>query len=64
MLPYNNEAYALVEITNPSDYDTELFSLDFDQQFLKEEKHLAKYEEFKNNAAVYLPIRNPGSPFW
>ncbi len=40
VLPYDDCAYALLEVRNPSDYDTELFSLDFDRQFCQEEKEL------------------------
>ena len=30
VLTYNNEAYTLVEISNNSEYDTELYNLDYD----------------------------------
>ena len=43
-LPYDDQSYALLKIKNPSDYDTELYSIDFDHQFIKEEKHLINYE--------------------
>jgi hypothetical protein len=31
ILPYDDAAYALLEVRNPGDYDTELYSLDFDR---------------------------------
>lgn len=38
MLPYENFAHQVLEISNPSDYDTELISLDFDKQYLIEDE--------------------------
>ena len=35
-LPYDDLAYIELEIQNPSDYDTELYSLDYDKQFVWE----------------------------
>ncbi len=46
VLPYNDQSYAMLEIKNPSEYDTELYSLDFDKQYLKEEKQLTAYDQF------------------
>lgn len=34
VLPYDKFAHAVLEITNPTEYPTELYSLDFDKKFL------------------------------
>lgn len=47
VLPYDDQAYQKVEFKNMSDFDTELYSLDFDSQFLREEENLKKYSEFQ-----------------
>jgi len=36
----------VLEISNPTPYPTELFSLDFDKKYLEEEETLASYEGF------------------
>ena len=33
VLPYNKDSYQAVEITNNSNYDTEVFALEIDKQF-------------------------------
>jgi hypothetical protein len=53
-----------VKIKNPTEYDTEFFSLDFDQDYLKEEEQLAKYDEFNNSELLFFPVREPGAVFW
>lgn len=39
-------AYQKVEFKNTSEFDTEIYSLDFDRQYAKEEEYLRKYSEF------------------
>lgn len=34
VLPYDGYAHALLEVTNPTAYPTELYSLDFDKMYL------------------------------
>ena len=45
VLPYEKKAIVVLEIENPSDYDTELFSLDFDKKFIEEETAVSKYSK-------------------
>lgn len=33
ILPYDKFAHAVLEVKNPTEFDTELFSLDFDTQY-------------------------------
>jgi len=46
-LPYDKFAHAVLEVTNPSPYPTELFNLDFDKSYLTEEEILGDYEDFE-----------------
>jgi hydrocephalus-inducing protein len=41
VLPYDKFAHAVLEISNPNPYPTELYSLDFDKSYLAEEEILA-----------------------
>lgn len=43
VLPYDQFSYCVVEVKNPTDYDTELFSIDFDKQYIKDEDILNNY---------------------
>ena len=43
ILPYDDYATAELEVHNPSHFDTELISLDFDLQYLEDEKLISKY---------------------
>jgi hypothetical protein len=45
-LPYDGFAYQVLAVTNNTEYDTELYSLDFDKQYLKDEEVLQQYGEF------------------
>jgi len=45
-LPYDDNATAILLIKNPSEYDTEVISLEQDSMYLKEEDQLLKYSEF------------------
>jgi len=39
----------VLELKNPSDYDTEVYSVDFDKLYIEEEQILNEYEEFDTN---------------
>jgi hydrocephalus-inducing protein len=43
VLPYDQFSYCVLEVRNPSDYDTELYSIDFDKQYTKDEEILNDY---------------------
>lgn len=47
-MPYNKNAFALLEISNPTKYPTELICFDFDKQFKDDLELLGSYEELKN----------------
>jgi hypothetical protein len=48
VLPYNNQCYAAVDISNPTKYFTELVSLDFDKTYKPDSEMLTAYEEIIN----------------
>ena len=69
VLPYSAFEYEVLEIHNPTNYATELISLDFDKKFKEEEETIAAYEEIENyekkdQSVLYLPVREPGSGVW
>ena len=70
VLPYNEKAFSLLEISNPTQYTTEIISLDFDKRFKEDIELLSTYEELKNGnnekekRVVYLPIREAGAGIW
>jgi hydrocephalus-inducing protein len=63
-LPYDSSCYKCFEIKNQSDFDVELFSLDFDKQFLDEEKMIQSYEPLQKTESLSINVRKPGDPFW
>lgn len=60
VLPYDNFSHAVLEVRNPSTYSTELFSLDFDKQYLEEEEILAYFDGFEGVDHLFVPVREPG----
>jgi len=69
-LPYDDTAFALVQISNPTQHPTELVSYDFDKRFKEDIETLNAFEEIKNadkeikkdkDKIVLLPPREPGS---
>ena len=38
VLPYDNAAYGILQVKNISDFDTELYSIEYDNEYLKEEE--------------------------
>lgn len=49
------------------DQPIEIYSLDFDKQYLEEEEILKRIENFQPNGSnepLFLPLRKPGSEFW
>ena len=63
-LPYDESVLRTVEIKNSSDFDCELFSLDFDKQYLKEDHLLSNYDILNKNEQIFVDVRNAGQPFW
>jgi hydrocephalus-inducing protein len=70
VLPYDNSAIQAFEIRNPMDQPIELYSLDFDKQYIEEEEILKRIDQINPNAPgfngepLFLPLRKPGGEFW
>ena len=70
VLPYDPSAIQAFEIRNPMEQPIELYSLDFDKQFLDEEEILKRIDQINPNAVgftgepLFLPLRKPGGEFW
>jgi len=62
--PYDNKTIARLDIKNPSEYDTELYSLNFDNTYIQEEEMLRAYEDFITQESFTVPVRQPNTPFW
>lgn len=48
------------------DQAIEVYSLDFDKQYIEEEEVLKRHENFQLSIPepIYLPLRKPGMEFW
>lgn len=66
VLPYDTSAVQCIELRNPMEQAIEVFSQDFDQQFVEEEEILKRLEHFQSAQPepMYLPMRAPGGEFW
>ena len=67
VLPYDRSAIQEFEIRNPMDQPIEVYSLDFDRQYIEEEEILKRVENFQASGSgepLFLPLRRPGSEFW
>lgn len=67
VLPYDRSAIQEFEIRNPMDQPIEIYSLDFDRQYIEEEEILKRVDNFVPNGSgepLFLPLRKPGSEFW
>ena len=64
VLPYKEFAYAVLEVHNPSDYDTELINLEFDTQFLQDEEMMNVYPPLEGTDSVLMQVRQPGDRIW
>ena len=67
VLPYDPFSYETVEIVNPTEYSTEVVSLDFDKAYAQESNIISIYEEMENSGKddpLYLPVREAGSAVW
>ncbi|GAB9466133.1 Hydrocephalus-inducing [Globisporangium polare] len=62
MLPCSGVAEHIIEMRNDSDYDVEVFSLDFDPAFNEDEELLRHLSVFNSDGLVNLPLRPPGQP--
>lgn len=53
-----------MEVKNPTEYDTELYSTDFDTKYLVDEEYLNSYEILNEQEQVYEHVRKPGEDIW
>ncbi|KAF3689156.1 Hydrocephalus-inducing protein Hy-3 [Channa argus] len=59
-LPGSTEIEAEVIVRNPCSFPIEFYSLDFDKNYLEEEKILRLMQEYDENNILLLPPRAPG----
>ncbi len=67
VLPYDTKTIEVFEITNPMEHAIELYSLDFDTQYLEEEEIIKRIENFGatgSNDPIFLSYRKAGGEFW
>ena len=67
VLPYDRSAIQEFEIRNPMDQPIEVYSLDFDRQYIEEEEILKRIDNFAANGSndpLFLSLRRPGGEFW
>jgi hypothetical protein len=66
VLPYYKYALDYVELHNPNDIDIDVYSLDFDENYLQEEDCIRYYYHFIKHPNTYLDldIRNAGDALW
>ncbi|XP_021488188.2 hydrocephalus-inducing protein homolog [Meriones unguiculatus] len=60
LLPYASGDEAEVIVRNPCIFPIEFYSLEFDQQYLLEEKMLRQLKGYDSYNTLLLPTRNPG----
>nr|KAF6318524.1 HYDIN axonemal central pair apparatus protein [Pipistrellus kuhlii] len=60
LLPYAPGDEAEVVVKNPCDFPIEFYSLEFDQQYLVEEKILRSLKGYDSYNTLLLPLRVPG----
>ena len=63
-LPYNETVLKTMEIKNKSDFDVELFCLDFDKQFIQEDKWLQNYDALNTKETLFVDVRSASMEFW
>ncbi|CAL1143625.1 unnamed protein product, partial [Cladocopium goreaui] len=51
-------------LVNPTDYPIEVFSTEFDQKYLAEERALADYDGWKQRGMAEVAVRQPGDGTW
>eukprot|EP00111_Clytia_hemisphaerica_P015085 TCONS_00044431-protein len=61
ILPYTGKDEVSVKVTNPCAFPIEFYSLEFDKQYVEEEKVLRAMVGYDDQNTVLLPPREPGS---
>lgn len=66
VLPYDKSAVKIVQIRNPMAFPIEVYSTDFDKQYIEEEEILKKYDPLNNEKGdvVFEELRKAGKEFW
>ena len=67
VLPYDNTAVSSFILRNPMEHAIEIYSTDFDKQFIEEEDILKRMENFSATGAnelIFMNYRKAGSEFW
>ena len=59
VLPYSTSAIACIEMKNPMEIPIEVYSLDFDKQYIEEEEILKRLDQFQPPPA---PVNPPATP--
>ncbi|XP_077982980.1 hydrocephalus-inducing protein homolog isoform X2 [Glandiceps talaboti] len=59
ILPHSQGDEVEVVVKNPADYPVEFYSLEFDRQYLEEEKILRMMKGYDENNTILLPPRQP-----
>ena len=60
VMPYSDGSEVEITVTNPTDAPVELYSLEFDKQYLEEEKVLRWVKEYDHQHRLFLPPVEPG----
>jgi len=66
VLPYYKYALGYFELKNNNDVDVEVYSLDYDKQYSKEDEVIKYYKAFlkKPNDVIKMPVRQAGAQIW
>ena len=60
VMPFSEGSEVELTVTNPMDYPVELYSLEYDKQYLEEEKVLRWIREYDRQHRLFLPPVEPG----
>lgn len=65
VLPYDKSAAKTIEIRNPMSFAIEVYSADFDKQYLDEEEILKRFEPINEKGdTIFEKLRKAGQDFW
>ena len=67
VLPYDASAVSSFELRNSMEHAIEIYTLDFDKQYIEEEEILKRMENFGvygSNEPIFQSYRKAGGEFW
>ena len=65
VLPYDKSAVKTIDIKNPMSFPIEVYSSDFDKQYLEEEEILKRFELLnEKDDLIFEKLRKAGHEFW